>query len=286
MYDRPVSLQECCVDFICDNLAALSDATQTETGQTKHIFKDRDICFHGHLSEQLLETLCEKKKLTDETLSLFDSNVTRLKKVCIKDAQLTTKGLRVLRSHKISHLEVTGLKSVTVNDVIGCLGEWTLSNLQALNVCNSTFLNSSKFCVVVSLSKLHMLQDLNVGNTEFNKHGLEIIAEDLPCLENLDISGTPVNDISPLRKCKDRLKSLCMYNLRAANTEEIVPILCELTKLIHLDISDDSPTSQHFVNYYPCRFKIANLISKHKCLPLLKSLDISGKENVPEPLLR
>ncbi|KAL5021080.1 hypothetical protein ScPMuIL_000235 [Solemya velum] len=286
MYDRPVSLQECCVDFICDNLAALCEVTQTETGQTKHIFKDRDVCFHGHLSEQLLETLCEKKKLNDETLSLFDANATRLKKVSIKDAQLTTKGLRVLRPHKISHLEVTGLKSVTVNDVIGCLGEWTLSNLQALNVCNSTFLNSSKFCVVVSLSKLHMLQDLNVSNTEFNKHGLEIIAEDLPCLENLDISGTPVNDIAPLRKCKERLKSLCMYNLRAANTEEIVPILCELTKLIHLDISDDSPTSQHFVNYYPCRFKIVNLISKQKCLPCLKSLDISGKENVPETLLR
>lgn len=73
-----------------------------------------------------------------------------------------------------------------------------------------------RYCVVVALSKLRNLQSLNVSCTEFNRHGLEIVAEDLPQLESLDISCTRVDDISPLRKCRDRLKSLTMYNLKVS----------------------------------------------------------------------
>ncbi|KAK3611985.1 hypothetical protein CHS0354_011644 [Potamilus streckersoni] len=287
MYDMPMSLQECCLDFICDNLATLCDAfQQPDSIQTKLTFKDSDVFFHGNISEELLRTFCEKGKLTDETLSLFDPNVMNLKRVFIKDAQLSTKGLRILKTHKISELEITGLKSVTVNDVIGCLGEWTLSNLRTLNVSNSTFVNSTKFCVVVSLSKLRSLQSLNVSNTEFNKHGLEIIAEDLPCLESLDISSTAIDDILPLRKCKERLKYLSMYQLRAAHTCDIVSVLCELTKLVHLDASDDTYQSvQSVINLHPSKFKISDLLSRTHCLPKLVSLDISGKEGLKEPLL-
>ena len=73
-----------------------------------------------------------------------------------------------------------------------------------LNVSNSTFMDANKYCVVVALSKLKHVQSLNVSNTEFNKTSLELVAEDLVLLENLDISQTKVNDITPLRKCKDR----------------------------------------------------------------------------------
>ena len=68
--------------------------------------------------------------------------------------------------------------------------------------------------MVVALSKLRSLQVLNVSGTEFNKHGLEIVVEDLALLESIDISCTRVDDISPLLKCKNRLKSLTMYNLK------------------------------------------------------------------------
>lgn len=67
---------------------------------------------------------------------------------------------------------------------------------------------------MVALSKLHCLQYLNVSCTEFNTHGLGIVCEDLPQLEALDISNTSVDDISSLRKCKNRLKSLAMCNLK------------------------------------------------------------------------
>lgn len=288
MYDTPVSLHDCCVDFICDNLSVLCDAEVTELGQSRITFKEQDIYFQHHLSESLLEALCEKGKLNDETLTLFDPNVMNLRRVCIRDSQLSTKGLRTLKQHKILDLEVTGLKSVTINDVIGCLGEWSLTNLRSLNVSNSTFLNSTKFCVVVSLSKLRNLVSLNVSRTEFNKHGLEIIAEDLPKLESLDISGTPIDDISALRKCRDRLKYLSMYCLRAAQTCDMVPVLCELTKLVHLDVSDDSFQSMQSIlttTTLP-KFKIVDLLQRPNCLPHLTSLDMSGKDGATEEVLK
>ncbi|XP_064606209.1 protein zyg-11 homolog B-like [Liolophura sinensis] len=280
------SLQNCCVSFICENISALCETHGSGDDPGKQLrLRNSEVYFHGNISERILETLSEKGNLNDETLSFFDPDVTCLRKVCIKDAPVSTRGLRVLKSHKISELEVIGLKNVTVNDLIGCLGEWTLSNLRSLNVSNSTFINSSKFCVIVSLTKLRNLQSLNVSNTEFNRHGLDIIAEDLPNLEKLDISGTLINDISPLRKLKDRLRSLSMYNLRASHTEEVVPVLCELTKLCQLDVSDDM-SMQPFVNFQPVKFRIRDLLMRECDLPELRSLDISGKEGLKEDLLR
>lgn len=283
MYDTPSSLQDCCVDYICDNIKNLCQVQPgVEKSHKKLVFKDPDVCFHGKLSEQILQTLCERGKLTDETLSLFDPSVTSLKRVSIRDTQLTTKGLRALKAHKISELEVTGLKSVTVNDLIGCLGEWTLSNLRMLNVSNSTFISNAKFCVVISLAKLQNLQSLNVSNTEFNKHGLEIIVEELPTLESLDISGTPINDISPLRKCKERLRYLSMYNLRSSHNDDYVSILCELSKLTHLDVSEvDTPS----IVDTQVRFQVQELLKRKTCLPNLTSLDISGKDDIVEVIL-
>ncbi|BFY99650.1 hypothetical protein BsWGS_02689 [Bradybaena similaris] len=279
MYDTPVSLQNYCVDFICENLTALCEvqpAPTADSKQSKMIFKDPDSCFHANLSDQLLSTLSEKGKLNDETLSLFDPNVTALRHVSIHSAPVTSRGLRILKGHRISQLEVTGIKDVTVNDIIGCLGEWTLSNLRILNVSKNTFLNNSKFCVVVSLSKLRNLHTLNVSFTEFNRHGLEIIAEDLPCLEVLDISCTEINDISPLRKCKNRLKSLSMYNLQLHRNSDPIGVVSELVHLVHLDVSNDATRESIITSVATERFQVPEYLSKSDINPSLVSLDVSG----------
>ena len=84
-------------------------------------------------------------------------------------------------------------------------------------------MDSNKFCVVVALSKLRNLQVLNVSNTEFSRTSLELVVEDLPLLDTLDISQTKVNDISPLIKCKERLKYLSLYGCKLpANTSDSV----------------------------------------------------------------
>jgi len=281
--DDPVLLQEACIDYICDNISSICSAVTTEDGDQRLQFKE-EIFFHTELSEQLLIRLCEKKKMDDLVITLFQGETTRLRHVRLKDAsKLTVKGLKTLKGHKIVELEALGLTKATVTDLVSCLGEWSLHNLRMLNVSNSNFMDSQKFCVVVALSKLQNLQSLNVSNTEFNKTSLELVVEDLPCLNSLDISCTKVNDISPLRKCKDRLRSLSLYGckLPATATDSVVSVLVELSELIHLDVSDnkeDQPTLD--VLTPGARFNISSLLEKFSCLPKLSSFDISGKEEI------
>ena len=285
MYESPSNLQDFCLDYICENVDAMcDDQTDIDTGVTTVMFKNGEVFFPGHLSEQLLSLLCDKKKLTDRTMQLFDVNATHLRRVRIKDAPLSLRGLRVLKSHKIVDLQASGLKKVAVNDLIGCLSDWTISHLRSLNVANSTFVNSSKFCVSVSLSKLKSLQTLNVSNTEFNVFGLEIIAQELTSLENLDISQTPITDISPLKKCHRNLKSLVMFNVQYSHNEKTIQTLSELSSLRHLDVSSDY-NIQPFMSDWHSKFNTEELLRRQNCLMSLESLDISGKEVDQEVLM-
>ena len=59
-----------------------------------------------------------------------------------------------------------------------------------------------------------IIQTLNVSRTEFSKNSLELVVDDLPNLESLNISCTHVTDISALKKCKDKLKSLSMSGIK------------------------------------------------------------------------
>ena len=71
-----------------------------------------------------------------------------------------------------------------------------VDQLKVLNVSNSTFVDANKHANVVGISKLKNLTSLNVSGTEFNKNNLDMIMDDLPYLEHLDISNTKVKDIS------------------------------------------------------------------------------------------
>ncbi|KAK0177397.1 hypothetical protein PV328_001455 [Microctonus aethiopoides] len=328
MPESPTSLQELCLDFICDNVLALCEVQPSDGGGAGEIncgetstafnavderagncsndgrdilaikpllnslvnnstcgavtrlsFKDPDVFLPAQISERLLSSLCEKKALSDLTITLFDSKTTRLRHVRLKDASsLSAKGLKILKQHQIVGLEVSGLK-ITINDLIGCLGEWSLQNLRSLNVAKGSFIDCSRVCVFMSLSKLRALRTLNVSGTEFNRHGLEIIVEDLPHLENLDISCTRVDDITPLKKCKDRLKSLAMYNLKISGNGNLTLVLLKLNELRNLDISDERD-SYTFEMFAPVRSKITDLLRATHCMPYLSSLDISGKDEI------
>ena len=71
LLDDPLPLQEACIDYICDNISSLCNSVTTDTGEQRLEFKEEELFFHTELSEQLLVRLCEKKKLDDLTLTLF-----------------------------------------------------------------------------------------------------------------------------------------------------------------------------------------------------------------------
>lgn len=132
-----------------------------------------------------------------------------------------------------------------------------------------------RYCVVVALSKLHSLHSLNVSYTEFNTHGLRIVCEDLPQLEVLDISNTSVDDITPLRKCKNRLKSLALYNVKISN-ESVISVLLTLKELRVLDWSDDRE-NHPFEIFSPDKGRATQFLRSAYRLPHLVSLDLSGE---------
>ena len=105
----------------------------------------------SNISEYLLESISEDGRLTDDVMQeVFPSENCRLENVRIPDAScLSKRGLRVLRSHHINLLQVTGLTKATINELIGCLGEYSLNNLNLLNVSRSTFTSSARVSLFI-----------------------------------------------------------------------------------------------------------------------------------------
>ncbi|XP_017762696.1 PREDICTED: protein zyg-11 homolog B-like [Eufriesea mexicana] len=303
MYESPKSLLEVCIDFICNNVLGLCDVRfgdmeehslnaldittfskasndGSSSSAIRLSFRYPDAFLPAEVSEQLLANLCEKKTLSDLTITLFNSKSTRLRHVRLKDASaLSAKGLKVLKQHKVVDLMVHGSK-ITARDLISCLGDWSLQNLRSLSVAKGSLMDCSRYCAVTTLCKLRSLHTLDVSGTEFNKHGLEIVVEDLPLLESLDISCTKIGDIEPLTKCKNRLKTLHMYNLKINEEADIISVLLELNELRNLDISDEKHTHALNCVLKSEKPKITDFLKAVHCMPYLTSLDLSGKGDI------
>ncbi|GLV36988.1 uncharacterized protein CBL_02179 [Carabus blaptoides fortunei] len=305
MYDSPISLQELCVEIICCNLDEVFDQYYDDSDVTsvlnvtgsdvarqechepmlerdkKYRFKQSDLFLFNVISEQLLVKLGEKKLLTDSTISLFTQKNTRLRSVTLINADtLTVRGLKVLKGHKVVELQCCGLK-IPVNDIIACLSEWSLENLRLLNISRCICTDSSRFSVVVALSKLRNLRALNVSYTEFTQHGLRLVCDDLKKLEKIDISCTLVMDMSPLTAAKHKLTSLTVSNFNHIKARNFISTLLELNNLKYLDISSekDEPTPELFFSH------VTELLVYNDALPNLTFLDLSGKITIDPDIL-
>jgi Zyg-11 family protein len=162
MLETPLPLREYCLEFLRESISVTCFSKDNQSIDDKNDlineqkFKNNlninknngnNVVINGNLTEELLESLSANNQLTDEVLlmSIFDSDCTQLRHVRIPDAsQLTTKGLRALKTHRINELEVCGLIKCTINELIGCLGEWSLLRLRYLNVAHSSFTSSNK----------------------------------------------------------------------------------------------------------------------------------------------
>lgn len=321
MYDTPNSLRQSCLACVCDSVVTEVKAMDNDhhrlmlhtaassTAMAKDPLATCDASFlpsdldtssncqgsvflstlnsshlTANISESLLTSLSQDGRLTDLLMQeVFRPEICRLEAVSIPNASnLTKKGLRILRGHRVKHLEVIGLTKATINELIGCLGEYTLNNIISLCVARSSFSSTAKFCVVVGLAKLRNLRHLDISHTDITHCGLEIIVEDLPHLQSLNISATKVQDISPLRKCKNRLKSLIMYNLRPQCTETFATsffkVLFELNSLVKLDISDDM--DKPIDTLHRGGNSVTSLLRRPDLFSKLKYLDISGMEGI------
>ncbi|KAI5729758.1 protein zyg-11 homolog [Diaphorina citri] len=289
MYETPPSLKDVCLDFICGNLDSLIEHRGTTLGiltkvtEAEMTYANKEMVLPGKISELLLTTLSMRNKLDDVTMGMFDHRHCKLREIFVPDAKnLTIRGLRKLKPHKISAIRMYEMQ-VAVNDLISCFGEWTLNNLEYLNVTDSTFLQKRYCFIIIPISKLKSLHTLNVRGTEFNNHGLEIVVEDLPCIQSLDISQTRISDITLLKKIKQRLRYLAMHNIKL--TEQIVETLTHLRELRHLDVSEAKTSSTFELESNPPGPHINDLLRTDDLFPHMTSLDLSGKESVEAHLV-
>ena len=285
-----------CLNYICNNLNLLCELSPNG----KLEFKDKSFMFNHIVSEDLLEHLADYNQLNDLTLNLFaHNNQTSLKSVRLKNVSCSKDSFKLfLKKHQLTELIINNINLLDDNPLLGqsdlvvlkCsknasmlnnlidgLNDWSFQHLKHLNLARNGALFSS---ILFDIKSFKNLVKLNVSLTAFNNHSFDIVTQELSCLESLDMSCTRVGDFIPLTRLKHQLKSLYMYNMRAPLNDDIIPIICCLTKLHNLDISCDVSTQ-----IFGCTLSVfdVNLFIEELCkakLEELNYLDISGKTEI------
>ncbi|XP_045466414.1 protein zyg-11 homolog B-like [Harmonia axyridis] len=287
MKRSPNSLEDICLDIIADNIhlyvsySLISDLREDDDAICGCVFKDPNIFLIQPISEKLMNRLLEKKILSNSTLYLFTGRNTTLRTVKIKDIRVNKGGMMFLKSHKITDLECTSMKTISIVDIIDCLSSWSIQNLSSANFAKCHFMDSSNFCYMVKILSFNKLRSLGLAYTELNQFCFNMICTDLKFLERLDVSGTYITSLEPLKNLQHQLKSLVLADL--PNVNNLASVLSEMYKLQYLDVSivdekvDDIDLGQS---------QVAQLLQFKDNMPSLISLDISGwKEHIPKDVL-
>lgn len=153
MYDCPKSLEDLCINTICDHIVTYivpydsepkggwwdkHDCSDSSIEDDVEIFKfrDPDIFIINEISEKLLNKLVEKKLLCDATLNIFTSHNTLLKKFKIRNCKVSKNGLQILKQHNLTELECVNLKRISIGDI---LGKMLIFNLIRYNEKNNLY---------------------------------------------------------------------------------------------------------------------------------------------------
>ena len=275
--ESPGTLQNLCLSYIASKILdpAASDgrACHGDSIVLRKSFQSPDRVFiHSGVADLLISRMSACRTLNNETIELYQSSTTCLRHVVIRRSPVTAAGLRVLEAHKLVTLvvEPDDPKQLTVTDIICCLSEWTVANLQSLGL-NGVSFGQAGF----SLCALRNLRSLDVSRTDFNENMLQVVVDDLPLLESLDISSTSVRDVTSLTQCRTRLRRLLLYDVGLDSNS--VDVLRSLSALRVLDVSLDPSSYSFSVNSLTAEGILLEGSEFHD----LVSLDISCTPDVP-----
>uniref|UniRef100_A0A3Q0S3R2 Zyg-11 family member, cell cycle regulator, like n=1 Tax=Amphilophus citrinellus TaxID=61819 RepID=A0A3Q0S3R2_AMPCI len=232
--------------------------------------------------------------LNDTTVGIFrNCKELRLRRASIRSCPVSAEAFRLaLCPHRLLELDASWVfGGLTGADVVSGLASNAecRSSLQRLSLSGlrldweSLEANGG---VRVGFSSLRGLRTLNLANTDLNDAALEDICT-LPHLESLDISCSAISNFTALLTCKNTLRSLIAHRLRQLDMSpaQLLSVFSHLHALKHLDFSDDhlavdsdgrdgDETARQLLEGSP------------QVLPLLVSLDISGRKRISEAALR
>uniref|UniRef100_A0A8C7YMV1 Zyg-11 family member, cell cycle regulator, like n=1 Tax=Oryzias sinensis TaxID=183150 RepID=A0A8C7YMV1_9TELE len=243
------------------------------------------------LPDLYLVTLSSSKMLNDSTVGIFrDSKELRLRRASIRCCVMSADAFRLaLCSHRLLELDASwaseGLTGASVVSGLVSSPECSVSLQRlSLNGLHLDWGSLEESCV--GFSSLLGLRTLHLANTDLTDDILEDICS-LPHLESLDISCTPVSNLSALLQCKNSLRSLIAHRLRQLNMSpsRLLFVLSQLDALRHLDFSDDRPPAEDTDGRDGDEVARQLLEGSSRILPSLVSLDLSGRKMIGEAAL-
>lgn len=191
------------------------------------------------VADLVLKKLLKSGKLSaDNCLHIFPSDRASLTQLSLSDVRVSPEALRRLRNHELYKVEAKRLQGVNLSTLCLAFGERTMQFLSSLNVSGTSIL-SHNCPIMIALARLKNLVALNVSNTEFDTHCLELAARDLPNLLDLDISNTRVDSLECLPRLCPQLRAFRIYHSEIRYPEEILEPLSRMRELVLIDISDD-----------------------------------------------
>ncbi|XP_077302367.1 protein zer-1 homolog [Arctopsyche grandis] len=233
----PHTLFELCVDVACLNWPL-----------PLHAPLPAEVC------DRLLEAYQSTRELTDSALQFFaDRNRTRLQAVRLRTTQrITSAGFRILLDHQLEELSIDDGRYIPRVNIDH---SHYFVNMTALRIVG-------RFPIFIRTAAPHFVPKLN--KLSLIGHMSDLCT--LESLTHLEVADCQLH-LQPIERLKN-LTSLILYNVWWV--EDNINLICSLTKLQHLDVSQHKESFGHFS--HPNE-KLTSLVES---LLHLKSLDISG----------
>lgn len=268
----PERLLDICFDYINKHLKAICPVDDSGKMQLmENLSLPVEIC------ERLLNVRSNSfTPINSSFINIFrNTSCTRLKRVRLRKTDITDDDLEILLKHRLTELEISNSPNLT-SSCINCLNEYGIS-LYSLSIGENTNIFPPKiygkikvneyernYIVLVPMLKRLSLKSLKMLPSDF----YSIFLYRLTNLTYLDLSNCSDLGTFEYSEHLANLTSLILYNV--SGMKSMVPAICKLTNLRHLDISQSKDEN----GKYEKASKMLKTIVES--LPELTSLDISG----------
>lgn len=271
----PDSLLDICFNYINNNLETICVSCKI-TGRLRlkeGVYLPVEIC------EKFLNVRSNSlSRVNSHFINIFrDRQSTRLKRVRLRNTNITDRDLEILLQHRLSELDLSYVPNLT-SACIKNLTEYgtcltSLSIGEEAEIFPTNIFGKLKFTeehydrgfifLAPCLKKL-TLKRLNALQPDF----YVLLLRHMTSLTHLDLSGCSDLDNFEYTEHLNSLTSLVLYNV--TGLENLVPAICKLKSLRHLDISQSREENGKYENGGQILTTLVNNLSK------LTSLDISG----------
>lgn len=268
----PERLLDICFDYLNKHLETI--CPYNVSGKM-HLMEN--LALPVEICERLLNVRSNSfTPINSSFINIFrNTNCTRLKRVRLRKTKIEDEDLEVLLRHRLTELDIAHSPNLT-SSCVRHLTEFGTS-LHSLSIGENTNIFPTEIYGKLKVNEYDKSFILLAPNLKrLSLRGLEMLPHDFYKLFLYQLTNLTLLDLS---NCSDlgnfeyseqlsNLSSLILYNVDGIKV--MVPALCKLTNLKHLDISQ---SKDEYGKYEKATKMLKTIVES---LPKLTSLDISG----------